>query len=311
VQGKPGGQGGIVGRQDAVFVRVRQRHRTGRLGLANLLVRRAQKLVHRAGPRLLLDLDERLEFAQVVGIAQGVLSTAQGVVWSEMIVHDDAVSHGSGHVAARLADAVVGIDDGRGTMQPACFAADAKACLVQVAHLRRHDACGDMLYHRRLRLGGVRRPSHHAGGAEAAGREQIGHDLADPVLGDQLLDIQVDRCCPQVRSVLHMGRHRVWKRRLRGAVAMMASVDRGLVFGDLQAWLGQVKHLPPFHLRHHRRGQASLAVSARGCGVTFDAVGLVHLTQGIPLVADLPAASLARPTTQAFEHARWFFQAVA
>jgi hypothetical protein len=62
------------------FVRLRQRHRTACLGLANLFVRRAQKLVHRAGPRLLLDLDERLEFAQVVGIAQGVLSTAQGIV---------------------------------------------------------------------------------------------------------------------------------------------------------------------------------------------------------------------------------------
>ena len=40
----------------------------------------------------------------MVCIAQGVLSTAQGVVWLEMIVDDDAVSHGSGHVAARLAD---------------------------------------------------------------------------------------------------------------------------------------------------------------------------------------------------------------
>jgi hypothetical protein len=36
-----------------VFVRFRQRHRTARLGLANLLVRGAQKLVHGAGPRLL------------------------------------------------------------------------------------------------------------------------------------------------------------------------------------------------------------------------------------------------------------------
>ena len=228
-----------------------------------------------------------------------------------MIVDDDAVGHGSGHVAALLADPVERVDGGRGAVQPACLAADAKAGLVQMAHLRCHDLSGDVRHHRRLRLGGFRRPGDHAGGAEAGGGEQIGHSLADPVLGDQLLDVEIDRGRSQARTVLHVRRHRVRERRLRHAATMVAAVDRGAVFGDLQAWLRQIEHLAALLVRHHRRGQASLAVSACGYSVTFDAVRLVHRMQGIPLVPDLPTAGLSRPAAQAFEHPRRLFQAVA
>src|SRR3954471_19680678 len=72
-----------------------------------------------------------------------------------------------------------------------------------------------------------------AGRAEAGGGEQIGHGLADPVLGDQLLDVEIDRGRSQARTVLHARRHRVRERRLRHAAAMVAAVDRGAVFGDL------------------------------------------------------------------------------
>ena len=65
-------QGCVVGRCDALPVGLLQRHRTARLGLANLRVRRTQELVHHAGPGLLLDLDERLQFAQMVGVAQSM-----------------------------------------------------------------------------------------------------------------------------------------------------------------------------------------------------------------------------------------------
>src|SRR4051794_5798420 len=151
----------------------------------------------------------------------------------------------------------------------------------------------------------------HAGRAKAGGGEQIGHSLADPVLGDQLLDVEIDRGRSQARTVLHVRRHRVWERLLRHAAAMVAAVDRGAVLGALQAWLWQVEHLTPFHAHHHRRGQAGLAVPARGCGVALNAVRLVHRTQGVPLVPDLPTAGLSRPTAQAFKHPWRLFQAVA
>ena len=86
--------------------------------------------------------------------AQGVLRTAQGVICYEMIVDDDAVSHGSGHFAALLADAVVRVYGGGGAVKPARLAAYAKAGLVQVTYLGGHDAHRDMRQHRCLRLGG-------------------------------------------------------------------------------------------------------------------------------------------------------------
>ena len=86
----------------------------------------------------------------MVRIAQGVLRTVQGVACPEMIVDDDALSHGSGHVATLLADAVVRGDGGGGAVQPARLAAYAKAGLVQVTQLGGHDAHRDMRQRRAL-----------------------------------------------------------------------------------------------------------------------------------------------------------------
>src|SRR3954453_13114461 len=151
----------------------------------------------------------------------------------------------------------------------------------------------------------------HAGRAEAGGGEQIGHGLADPVLGDQLLDVEIDRGRSQARTVLHARRHRVRERRLRHAAAMVAAVDRGAVFGDLQAWLRQIEHLAALLVRHHRVRQAGLAVSTGRGRMALDPVGLVHRAEGIALVAGLAAARLAPPAALAFEHARRLFQTIA
>ena len=50
----------------------------------------AQQALHPARPVLLLDLDQGLEFAQVVGVAQGMPHALQGVVGLPVIVDDDA-----------------------------------------------------------------------------------------------------------------------------------------------------------------------------------------------------------------------------
>ena len=103
MQGEPHSQGGIIGRCDASLVGLGQRHGAARPGLTNQLVGRAQHGVHHPGPRLALDLDERLQFAQMVSVAQGMQGAAQGIVRLEMIVDDDALGHGSEHIAAFFA----------------------------------------------------------------------------------------------------------------------------------------------------------------------------------------------------------------
>jgi hypothetical protein len=99
-------------------------------------------------------------------IAQGVLRTAQDVICHEMIVDDDAVSHGSGHFATLLADAVVRVYGGGG-------ATPRRLCLSR----------------------------RHARGTEAGGGEQIGHGFADPVLGDPVLHVEIERFSPRAWSV--------------------------------------------------------------------------------------------------------------
>ena len=52
-------------------------------------------------------------------------------------------------------------------------------------------------------------------------------------------------------------------------------------------------------------------MSARGCGVTLDTVGLVNRAQGVAFVACLAAADLSRLAARTLEHARRLVQAVA
>ena len=50
----------------------------------------AQQALHLARPVFLLDLDQRLEFAQVMGVAQGVQHALHRVVGLPVVMHDDA-----------------------------------------------------------------------------------------------------------------------------------------------------------------------------------------------------------------------------
>ena len=54
------------------------------------VTRAAQQPLHLASPRLFLDLDESLQFAQMMGIAQGVEHALHRVVGLPVIVNDDA-----------------------------------------------------------------------------------------------------------------------------------------------------------------------------------------------------------------------------
>lgn len=88
-----------------------------------------------------------------------------------------------------------------------------------------------------------------------------------------------------------MSPRRIGERRLGHAAAVMASVDRGAVFGHLQARLGEIEDLAALHVRHHRGRQVGLAMLARHRRVTLDAVGPVHRPQGVAFVAGLRGRS--------------------
>ena len=108
-----------------------------------------------------------------------------------------------------------------------------------------------------------------------------------------MLHVEIDRCCPQAWSVLHMRRHRLGKCRRGGAAAMVAAVGHGAMLGDFQVRLRQVEHLTALLPRDHRVRQACLAVPAGGGGVALDTVWLVGRAQGVAMVARLAAALLA------------------
>ena len=91
----------------------------------------AQQPLHLARPVFLLDLDQRLQFAQMMGVAQGMQHAWHRVVGLPVIVHDDADDIRQ-QAAALGADAIEGEQGGARHMQPLRLAADAKAGLVHV-----------------------------------------------------------------------------------------------------------------------------------------------------------------------------------
>jgi hypothetical protein len=78
---------------------------------------------------------------------------------------------------------------------------------------------------------------------QISGAEQIAQRLRGPILGDELLDIEIDRRRLDALAILHGREHAIEKRRLRLALAIFAAVDRGLMFRDRERALGKIEHL--------------------------------------------------------------------
>src|ERR1700681_4371221 len=135
--------------------------------------------------------------------------------------------------------------------------------------------------------------------------------LRGPILGNELLDIEIDRRDPDALAILSGRDHSLGKRRLRLAAAMRAAVDRSLMFRNHERALGKVEHLalldPDRRLRFERR--TAMAAGARL--VLNHMIGIGDLTQRAALVALLPAACLARATSQAARDTRLPLQPVA
>ena len=103
----------------------------------------AQKALHLARPGSFLDLDQRLQFPQMVRVTQRVQHASQGVVGLPVVVHDDA-RHMRQQAAALGRDAVEREPDGRGDVQPLRLAADMETgfitCLTGAAATRSRTA---------------------------------------------------------------------------------------------------------------------------------------------------------------------------
>src|SRR5208337_2681023 len=196
-------------------------------------------------------------------------------------------------------------------VQPLQRACDAKPGFVEMANLHLGHALADERVDLPQLLRLLSDPGHDAGRTDQRRAEQIAQRLRGPILGDELLDIEIDRRRLDALAILHGRHHAIGKRRLRLAPAIFAAVDRGLMFGDHERALGKVEHLaflgPGRRLRIERR----TAVAAGARLVSNHPIGIGDLPQRIALVALLPAARLARSAAQAASVARLLPQPVA
>ena len=89
------------------------------------------------------------EFAQDMGVAEGVDDLDEPVVRLEVVVNDDAAFQIPGNVAALFSGAIEGEAKARSRVQPLQLAADPIARLVEMANLLAGDALADPLVDRR------------------------------------------------------------------------------------------------------------------------------------------------------------------
>ena len=149
--------------------RGRQRSRAKAGGVAGA----TQQALHLARPILFLDFDQRLQFAQVVGVAKRMRHALHRIVGLPVIVDDDADDIGQ-HLAALGASAIERQQGGAGDMQPLRLAADAEAGFVHMFDRR----FGDEVAQRFGEAAQTPRAIAAHGGDRAGGElhaEQIGH----------------------------------------------------------------------------------------------------------------------------------------
>ena len=146
--------------------------------------------------------------------------------------------------AALFVGAIEGEGLARSRMQPLQLTGDAKSRLVEMANLRLGHALADGLVNLPQLLFLLGDPSDKAGRTDQRRVEEIAQRLRGPILGDELLDVEIDRRRLDALAILGRRDHAFGKSRLRHAPAMRAAVNRGLMFRDPQRALGKVEHLP-------------------------------------------------------------------
>src|ERR1700738_3971423 len=137
-----------------------------------------QQDLHLARPVLVIELDQRLQFPQMMSVAQGMQHVLHHVVRLPVVMHHDA--NDAGHEAAAVgADPIKGEKSSRGDVQPLGLAAEAKAGFVQVLDL----GAAHLLAHRideALQPIGATAAHPGDGRWDQAHAEEIAHHLARP-----------------------------------------------------------------------------------------------------------------------------------
>ena len=141
--------------------------------------------------------------------------------------------------------------------------------------------------------------------------EQIAQRLRGAILGDELLDIEIDRRRLDPLAILHSRDHAIRKRRFRLAAATGATVDRRPMLRDHERALGKVEHLAFLDPDRRLRIERPPAAAAGARLVPNHPIGIGDLPQRGALVAPLTAARLARRSAQAASDAMLLLQPVA
>ena len=226
-------------------------------------------------------------------------------------MHDDAPLQTLRDRAPLFPGAIEGEGEARRRVQPLQRACDAKPGFVEAANLRLGHALADALINLLQFLRLLSHPGDDAGRTDQRRADEIAQRLRGPILGDELLDIEIDRRRLEALAILRRRNYAFGKRRLGHAPAMRAAVDRGLMFRDHERAFGKVEHrarLDPYRrLRFKRR----TAMTAHARLVPNPAIGIGDLPQRPAFVALLPAARLARGVAQAAGVARLLPQPVA
>ena len=180
-----------------------------------------------------------------------------------------------------------------------------------MAHASSRHERGDPHRDRLELLGLSFAPGDDAGRTKPRRAEQVGHRLRHPILGNELLHIEINRRRSDARAILSGRGHPFGERRRGLAAAVRATVNHRLMFGDVQSRLGQIEHLPLLNARDHRRRQSREAMAARFRLVPLDDIGLRRLLQRAAGMSRLSAARLARLAARAAGDPRRLLYAVA
>lgn len=210
-----------------------------------------EQVVHFFSPGLMKNLVEENQFAQEMGIAQGMETGFQGEVGRIAIMHEcsgellEDAEVPDGFCAAFGMNAVPGEQAGREVMEPMEFSGDAQAGFIGLGQRRFFDQGFDACFETGETLIGREQGGLKSGLADGLAEEVFGH-LADAIEGEQLLNTQVDPPGVQARTVLSGSGDVFWE--IGGDVLMGAgaALDLGLVFGDEEVLGRQIKDLSFF-----------------------------------------------------------------
>ena len=196
MEGKAAPDDGVVAFDQGAQNEGRQRRRALGDSAAHGAVGLDEKIAHLSGPLLFVDVDQGFEFAQMMGVAQRVADGGQRVIGPEMIVDDDPAAKALGQFASFGRHPIRGQGHGRGGMEPLALAGDAKAGFVEMAHGSLSHQRGDLRRKSPEVLGLPLAPGDDAVGTKRRCAEQVGHRLGDPILGNELLNIEINRRRP-------------------------------------------------------------------------------------------------------------------